>query len=263
MNSRAKKTTLAAACAAALLTPPYVTHAANWLMLQGTEPPQAAPTTKLWGFIQPQYSATDGTKLPTGTPFAGQNAVFNTINPDQKTNEQFHVQRARVGVRGQNFPLNAKVNYFFLAEFGNNGITRGGGGSGKITDASVTLNYIPGARLRFGQFKYPGAEEGLQAIHVFDYIHFTNVTDQLLLERFFDRDGAPACTVALGGTADTCANKPNGPVGAFRDVGVQVFDAFEVGSWEHSYAAMLGNGNGIARGDNDDNKDLYLYWSSE
>ncbi len=98
---------------------------------------------------------------------------------------------------------------------------------------------------------------------MFDYIHFTNVTDQLLLERFFDRDGAPNCTVTLGGTADRFANRPNGPVGAFRDVGVQVFDAFEFGEWEHSYAVMLGNGNGITRGDNDDNKDLYLYWSSE
>lgn len=138
-----------------------------------------------------------------------------------------------------------------------------GGGSAKITDASVTLNYIPGARIRIGQFKYPGAEEGLQAIHVFDYINFTNVTDQLLLERFFVRDGAPACTVALGGTAERCANRPNGPVGAFRDVGVQIFDAFEIGEWEHSYAVMLCNGNGIARGDNDNNKDVYLYWSSE
>lgn len=263
MNSQTKKNTLAAACAAALLTPVSAVHAANWLMLQGTEPPQAAPTAQVWGFIQPQYTATDGTTLPAGTPFAGQAAVFNTIAPDQKTNEQFQILRARLGVRGQNFPLNAKVNYFFLAEFGHNGITSSGGGSAKITDASVTLSYIPGARIRIGQFKYPGAEEGLQAIHVFDYINFTNVTDQLLLERFFDRDGSPACTVGLGGTADTCANKPNGPVGAFRDVGVQVFDAFEVGSWEHSYAVMIGNGNGIARGDNDDNKDTYLYWSSE
>lgn len=238
-------------------------QAANWLMLQGTEPPSAAPVTKLWGFIQPQYSQTDGTLLDATTPFGGTPAVFNTINPDQKSESQFQVQRARIGVRGQNFPLNSKINYFILGEFGNNGITANGGGSARLTDASVTLNYIPGVRIRAGQFKYPGSEEGLQAVHVFDYINFTNGTDQLLLERFFDRDGAPACTVAAGGTAATCANGPNGPVGAFRDVGVQFFDAFTFGQFELAYAFMLGNGNGISRGDNDGDKDKYYYLSGE
>lgn len=238
-------------------------QAANWLLLQGTEEPSAAPVTKLWGFIQPQYSQTDGTLLDATTPFGGKPAVFNTILPDQKSESQFQIQRARIGVRGQNFPLNSKINYFILAEFGNNGITAGGGGSARLTDASVTLNYIPGVRVRAGQFKYPGSEEGLQAIHVFDYINFTNVSDQLLLERFFDRDGTPACTVAAGGTSATCANGPNGPVGAFRDIGVQFFDAFQFGQFELSYAFMLGNGNGIARGDNDGDKDKYYYLSGE
>jgi hypothetical protein len=53
-------------------------------------------------------------------------------------------------------------------------------------------------------------------------------------------------------------------VGAFRDVGVQVFDWFKVGnSWELAYAAMIGNGNGLNFTDNDDNKDIYLYASAE
>jgi hypothetical protein len=141
---------------------------------------------------------------------------------------------------------------------GNNGITRfGGGGAVKLTDASVTFNYIPGARIRVGQFKYPGSEEGLQAIHVFNYVNFTNITNQQLLERFFDEDGSrPATTEDL-------INEPNGPIGAFRDIGIQVFDTFTMDQWEHSYAVMVCNGNGIARSDNDGNKDWYLYWSSE
>jgi hypothetical protein len=227
-------------------------QAANWLMLQGAEKPGAAPRAKVWGFIQPEYTSTSDTKLKAG-PWAGQKAVFNQVRPDLKTNEGFNVIRARVGVRGIAMPLDSKVNYFFLAEFGNNGITRQGGGSTKITDASVTFNHIKGARVRVGQFKTPGAEEGLQAIHVFDYINFTNVTNQMLLERFFDGDGSDT----------TIANAPNGPVSAFRDVGIQVFDTFKSNNWEHSYAIMYGNGNGITRGDNDDNKELYLYWSSE
>ena len=226
-------------------------QAANWLLLQGTEPAGSAEMAKLWGFVQPEYQNTSGTLLKAG-PFAGQPAVFNQIGPDLKTESQFNIRRARIGVRGAGFPLDSNVNYFFLAEAGNNAITSNGGGSVKITDASVTLNHVPGARFRIGQFKYPGSEEGLQAIHVFDYINFTNVTNGLLLERFYDGDGSDPQS----------ANRPNGAVGAFRDVGVQVFDSFRRNDWEHSYALMVGNGNGIARGDNDDNKDVYLYWSS-
>ena len=228
------------------------TQAANWLMLQGTEPAGAAPRAKLWGFIQPEYQQTDGTPLAAG-PWAKQKAIFNQIGPDLKSDSTFQIRRARIGVRGTGFPLDSNVNYFFLAEAGNNGITRQGGGSMKVTDASVTLNYIPGARIRIGQFKTPGSEEGLQAIHVFDYVNFTNASNQLLLERFFNGNGSDPQN----------ANKPNGPLSAFRDVGLQVFDAFKKGPWEHSYAVMIGNGNGITRSDNDDNKELYLYWSSE
>jgi hypothetical protein len=251
---------LACVCATAMATPAY---AANWVMLQGVERPNAVGTAEVWGFLQPQYSETDGTRLAAG-PWAGQNAVFNTIAPDLKAESQFHLQRARIGARGQNFPLNSKINYFFLAEFGDNGITSGVGGAARVTDASITLNYIPGARIRVGQFKYPGSEEGLQAIHVFDYINFTNVTDSLLLERFFNRTGEPACaTISSVATAANCANSPNGSVGAFRDVGIQVFNAFRTGDWEHTYAVMVGNGNGIARGDNNDAKDIYTYLSTE
>lgn len=247
-----------AAVAMFLLTVPSV-QAANWLILQGTEAPNATAETVLWGFLQPLYSLTDGTRLEASTPFGGQPAVFNTIAPDLKTESQFQIQRARIGVRGQNFALNSKINYFVLGEFGNNGVTVGA--AARLTDASVTLNYIPGVRIRTGLFKYPGSEEGYQAIHVFDYINFTNVTDSLLLERFFDRDGAPPCGVALGAAA--CANNQNGPVGAFRDIGVQLFDAFTFGQFELSYAFMLGNGNGINRGDNDGAQDKYYYLSSE
>lgn len=251
------KNVLGTACACAVsvsaLTISTDVMAANWLMLQGTERASAAQRARVWGFIQPEYQYTEGTKVQAG-PFKDSNAQFNQIRPDLKTNSSFNLLRARIGVRGEGFPLDSNVNYFILAEFGNNGITRQGGGSAKITDASVTLSHIPHLRLRFGTFKYPGSEEGLQAIHVFDYINFTNVSNQLLLERFFDCDGS--------GTA--CgANRPNGPVGAFRDTGIQLFDSFSSGGWEHTYAVMVGNGNGISRGDNDKNKDSYVYWSSE
>ncbi len=248
-----------------LLSGASTVHSANWLALQGTEPDGQSARARVWGFVQPEYQSMSGSKVEAGA-WKGSEAVFNQIGPDLKTSSSFNIRRARIGVRGTGFPLDNKVNYFFLAEFGNNGITRPGNGTGsaKVTDASVTLSHIPGARIRVGQFKTPGAEEGLQAIHVFDYINFTGATNGLLLERFFDSDGSdtfftPSSNSGAGGNK----NGANGPVGAFRDIGVQVFDTFKVNDWELSYAAMLGNGNGITRGDNDDNKETYLYASAE
>ncbi|HSG06327.1 MAG TPA: porin, partial [Nitrospiria bacterium] len=147
-----------------------------------------------------------------------------------------------------------RINYFFLAEFGHNGLTHPTNRLVEVTDASLTLNYVPGFRVRLGQFKVPGSEEGMQAIHVFDYINFTSAVDVLLLERFTDK--------TAGGPGDP--NPLNGPVGGFRDVGIQVFESFLLSSkWEHSYAVMVGNGNGISREDNDNRKDVYFYWASE
>ena len=251
VNTRLMILSLAAACFMTILIKPAPAGAANWLALQGTEPAAAAPRVKIWGFVQPEFQQTDDTKLQAGG-WAGQSAVFNQIRPNLNTHSSFNVMRARLGARGTGFPLDSRVNYFFLVEAGNNGITKSGGGSVRATDASVTLSHIPGARVRVGQFKVPGAEEGLQAIHVFDYINFTNVTNQMVLERFFDGDGSDT----------TSANNPNGSVNAFRDIGVQIFDIFRFDSWEVSYAVMFGNGNGINRGDNNADKDLYLYFST-
>jgi len=248
------------------------TYAANWLALQGTEAPGAAPRAKLWGFVQPEYQSTDGGVLKAG-PFKGQIMSPNVIRPDNTSTETFNMRRARIGVRGTGFPLDDKVNYFVLAELGHNGITKNGKTGVALTDASITLNHINGARIRVGQFKTPGSEEGLQAIHVFNYTNFTNVTNQMLLERYTDGDGSevngqpefladgitPNPKFKTGGTF----NGINSSVGAFRDQGIQVFNTFKMNDWEHSYAVMYGNGNGINRTDNNDEKDTYIYWSSE
>ena len=251
-NKKLTKALLIAGMANSLLIPSA--YAANWLMLQGTEPADAAPRIKVWGFIQAQYQDDNSDGV------SGNYIPPKLIGPNLDNQSQFNVNRARIGARGTGFPLDSKVNYFLLTEFGNNGITTANNGATHVTDASITLNYIDGARFRLGLFKYPGAEEGLQAIHVFDYVNFTNVTNQLLLERFaVAGDGNQGATPIPN--ADM--NNYSRPVGAFRDVGVQMFDTFKNNDWEHSYAIMVGNGNGLNFGDNDDNKDLYLYWSSE
>lgn len=244
--------------AATLLTCASTVQAANWLMLQGTEPDGQSKRAHLWGFVQVQYQQdnSDGFVNPAGDELYTPQKL---IGPNLDDQSGFNVNRARIGVRGTGFPLDSKVNYFVLVELGNNGITYGDDGK-HLTDASITLNHIPGARIRMGLFKTPGAEEGLQAIHVFDYINFTSVTNQLLLERFPQEGDTNQGASTI---PDADLNQYSKAVGAFRDVGVQVFDTFKVSNWEHSYAVMLGNGNGLNYGDNDDNKDLYLYWSSE
>lgn len=254
MKTKFKQVALAVASATMLGAFANNAQAANWLMLQGTEPAGAGKRAHVWGFIQAQYQK-DDSKPNTTDGYVPP----KLINPNLDDQSAFNVNRARIGVRGTPLPLDSNVNYFILTEFGNNGITYGADGK-HLTDASITLNDIKGARVRMGLFKYPGAEEGLQAIHVFDYINFTEVTNQLLLERFPQESDTnqPATP-----TPDADMNQYSRSVGAFRDVGIQVFDAFKANDWEHSYALMYGNGNGLNFGDNDDNKDVYLYWSSE
>lgn len=224
-------------------------QAANWLMLQGTEKADQAPRAKVWGFAQIDYQQTDDTKLKAG-PGTGQSAAFNQLAPQLTNSSGFNIKRARIGARGANFPLDKDVNYFLMMEFGNNGITTGGKSSqGQLTDASITINKIPGARIRTGLFKTPGSEESFKGIPVFNYVNFTSGTDRLLVERFF--------TNSSGDTARRAS------VGAVRDTGIQIFDSFKTGEWETSYAAMIGNGNGLALQDNDNDKDTYLYLSTE
>lgn len=260
VNKYFKRALISAACTLAFAAA-GTANAANWLMLQGTEDPGASARAYVWGFVQAQYS-----KDFSNANAAGQYVPPKLLGPDLNSQSGFNVNRARIGVRGTGFPIDSQTNYFLLLEMGNNGITNGGNAFAKLTDASVTLNHIPGARIRSGLFKYPGAEEGLQAIHVFDYINFTEVTNGLLLERFPNH----AYTANVAAQTQTqlqtggSLNAFNAPVGAFRDVGIQVFDAFDVGKdWEVSYAAMIGQGNGIEFDNVDGKYDTYLYLSAE
>jgi predicted porin len=247
-----KKTAILLALTAALGS--QSVQAANWLMLQGTEKDHQAPRAKLWGFAQVDYQQTDDTQRPAA--YGGGKAAFNQMAPQLTTSNGFNIKRARIGVRGANFPLDNKVNYFLMTELGNNGITTGTNGSqGQLTDASITLNHIPGARIRVGLFKNPGSEESFKAIPVFNYVNFTSATNRLLIERKIDDTDYAAGSTIKGQRTDS--------VFAGRDTGIQVFDSFKQGDWEHSYAVKYGNGNGLAVTDNDENKDLYLYASTE
>jgi hypothetical protein len=241
-----KKTAILLALTAAFAS--QSAQAANWLMLQGTEKDHQAPRAKVWGFVQAEYQQTDDSRVSTG-PNADQPLAFNQIGPQLNSSQTFNIRRARIGIRGANLPLDKNVNYFVMTELGNNGITTGkDGNQGKLTDASITLNHIPGARIRVGLFKTPGSEESFQGIPAFNYINFTSATDRLLVERPVD-------------TSEDAQYRY--PVGAVRDTGIQVFDSFRDGAWEHSYAIMIGNGGGLATADKDKDLDTYAYVSTE
>lgn len=234
--------------------------AANWFELAGNENPGAKPV-RMFGFVQPTYMRNQGGGVsglagpgPAGSgikAYEGQTALFNRVAPDYDNSEQLQVLRADFGLRGVVPGTDERINYLLLTEFGNNGLTLDDGLV--TTDASVTFNYIPGARVRVGLQRAPLGEEALQAIQVFDYVNFSNVTDYLLLERFVEPYVTARTTAAPAGLANA---KIVGAVGGFRDVGVQVYDWVRRDGWEYAYSVMAGTGSGISFSDNDSNLDV-------
>lgn len=201
--------------------------AADWLVLQGTEPGPDAAAVRPWGFVQAL-----GEGVPFGTPaeglsdalasFDGQLATFNRAGSGDAT-WGASIRRARVGLRGAVPKTDGRVAWLVAAELGDNALTRAD--PVVLTDASVTFSYIPGARVRVGQFKLPLGEEALEMNPLAaEFVNFSNATSQLLLE-------SPIADGAYTGGAY-----------GFRDVGVQVFDGFDVGGGALSYAVMLSNG---------------------
>ncbi|MEA3277618.1 MAG: porin [Pseudomonadota bacterium] len=225
--------------------------AANWVMLLGTEP-EKAPAIRPFGFIGIEYQNTRGSDLPAG-PWKGQPMVLNQIPPNLEDSSTLQFSYVRLGMRGR--LLDGKLNYWISPLAGDNGISQNGTPNVKFTDVSATLNLIPYARIRIGQFQYPGSEEGIKPAVLRDYVNPTNVCNQIVKERYFRSDGTPIDN----------ANDLDGPVSGWRDTGVQLFDAFKTGDWEHTYAAMAGTGSGLAlyRGNGSGRPDWYLYWSSE
>lgn len=214
---------------------------ADWPMLQGTEADADAAPARPWGFVHLL-----GEGIPFGEPvgdlvspslagFEGQRAAFNRVGSGEAS-WGFSVRRARAGLRGVAPNTKGRVAWLVAAELGDSATTRLD--PVVLTDASVTLSYVPGARLRLGQFKLPLAEEALEMNPLAaEFVNFSAATGQLLLENP-SVDGA----YVSGGSA-------------FRDVGVQLFDSFDVGSGALSYAVMLSNGR-MGALDVDDAKDL-------
>lgn len=269
LSLKAKLTSLA------LLMTCSQVNAANWLALQGYQPESVAPKgvkvpyrnkkPQIWGFIQANYKKDFGKILiKNGT----NKTPFSLLNPDLQSQSGFNIFRARIALRGMADNDN-KVNYFIMTDFANNGINNLGGHRNVatyFTDASITLKHIPYAKVRVGKFKYPGSEEGLQAVFVSPYIDFTTMSNQQLLERFVTNVGAIQTGAAAGGASSVhyTSASVNEPVGAFRDTGIQIFDTIDISNkWTASYAYMYGNGSGISFKGSDKQATNYGYLALE
>jgi len=242
-------------------------NAADWLSIAGTEPTMVKQdgkkvvnhnnSPKFWGFIQAGYQKNYGDIfIKNGvnkTPFA-------MIAPDLTSQSGFEINRARLAVRGMIDNANT-INYFFMTEFGEDGITAPGGHKtgNYLTDASITYKAIPHLNIRVGQFKYPGSEEGMRAVFASEYRNFTKVTNELLLERFL-----PNNATLVTGTTDTYQAVSTQSVGAFRDRGVELFDTEHITKEiSVSVAGMAGNGTGLSSSNASGDLTYYGYLASE
>jgi len=123
--------------------------AVNWILLQGTEP-TTAPAYRLFGSIGIEYQQTDGSRIAAG-PFKGQPLMPNQIGPRLEDTSEWQISHVRLELRGRLF--DGKLNYRISPLAGDNGISQNGSPNVKFTDLSATLNLIPHARIRLGQFK--------------------------------------------------------------------------------------------------------------
>ena len=199
-------------------------RAADWPLVQGTEPVDA-PLVRPFGFVQLTTEGmlggeVHGLRSPALSRFEGRTPSFTTL--ESGGDWGFGVRRARPGLRGAIPETNGKVSYFLLAELGTAAIARDGP---TLTDAAVTISYLPGARVRVGQFKLPMMDEAVEANPIAaEWVNFS----------------LPAA--ALVNENPIRGGRYEGGASGFRDVGVEVFDTFRRGHLALSYAAVVSNG---------------------
>jgi hypothetical protein len=260
---------IAAAFAAAGLSSGGASHATNWVMAFGTEP--ATSTHRLLGAAQLTYENNfdcRDTRGFMGGATANNGVVVNNcrMGPELRNKETgLALQNLMLGARGNLIP--GRINYFFAVNAGENAANYKPWKTSReriasLTDASVTFNYVPNMRVRTGLLRKPGPEELYQGLEATDYVFLTDFVQRVQIDRFIEGNAKSTSPIAGQGYAGNVArNGYDADVG--RDWGIQFFDAFKRDKWTHTYSVMFGNGNGIHQSDNNSDKDLNLYFSSE
>lgn len=210
---------------------PRQTLAANWIALQAVSPPTAPPFA-ISGFLEPLYTATDGTRTSNGAV-----PHENLGGPEFTSSHDWSVFRARLMARGY---LNQHFSYFFAGEFGDNGFTNPGTGySPRLQDGHVTVSYIPGVRVEAGILRAPGPEGAMQGYMAYNFTAFPSVIQQLMFQSFYNPRPGPRYAPSNGGflVPESSIQGTN----AFRYTGISAVDWFRSGDWEFAYDAMVGD----------------------
>lgn len=265
----AKRRFIAAACAAAGLSASGASQATNWVMMFGTEPTDS--THRFFGAAQLTYENNFGCDDLSG--LQGGAAVNNglvvnncRIGPELRNEDSgLYLQNLMLGARGNLIP--GRINYLLAVNAGENAANYKPWKTSRerlasLTDASISFNYIPNMRVRAGLLRKPGPEELYQGLEATDYIFLTDFVARVQIDRFIEGNAKSTSPIPGQGYAGNVSrNGYDADVG--RDWGVQLFDAFKRDKWTHTYSAMIANGNGIHHSDNNSDKDLNLYISSE
>ncbi len=278
---RSARKPLAVALGSAALAASMGAQATDYITLQGVEP--TGISHRILGDIGLVYinnlcdplsglAAPNGT--PTGNPNAGYGLNNGTYRNPCRVGPKFKMDTdgfvvSPINIRARGHLVHDKINYFIALEAGENALNylRFDGDrkhTVSVGNATLTFNYIPGVRVRAGLMKTPGPEEALQGIEAADYIGSTDFMNRQMNEVFLKGNSRSYAPIAGQGYAGNISDSGYDQ-GVFRDWGVQFFDAFQKGPWTHTYAVMLGNGNGIHHPftGNHGRPDVNLYWSSE
>lgn len=271
---------LATACAVVGLSSSGASQAANWVMMYGTEP--TTSTHRLLGAVQLTYENDFDCTEPDGLmgPAAVNNGyVVNNcrVGPELRDDDSgLYPQNLMLGARGNLIP--DRINYHVAVNAGENAANYHPYKTKReylasLVNASVSFHYIPGVRVRAGLQQKPGPEELYQGLEATDYVFLTDFVQRVQIERFIDGNAKGITAIPGQGYGGQRANGQDPITGNVsrhgydadvgRDWGLQFFDAFKRENWTHTYSVMFGNGNGIHRGDNNSEKDLNLYLSSE
>lgn len=238
-------------------------QAADWLMLQGTEPADTG-YYKFFGAAWLTYANNygcdefSGLRAPDGTPNgassggpAENNGEYHNacvVPPEFRDTQELNFDNLMGGIRGNLIP--GRINYFLAVNAGWNFFNYLPFQTSRhvvasVQDASMTFSYIPGARVRVGLFKKPGPEE-IQRAAPPEFIFVNTALAQWQQEIFvrsnaYFRTGQPIPGQGYpGGVASYGYDADMG-----RDWGVQIFDSFRLDRWTLGYALMWGWGNGI------------------
>ena len=216
--------------------------AADWPIITATEEGVKETPFRFFGFAQIVGEANVlgdrvyGLTAPRLKPYEGQWATFNTLQDSQAT-WGLSARRLRPGVRGSVPGTDQRITYIATVELGRAGVTRLTPAT--VMDVGVTFSYVPGMKLRIGQFKLPLSEEAVEANPLAsEFVNYSNVTSQLLLENRVE--GGKVTSNAYG----------------FRDLGVEAFESFMLGKkMSLAYAAMVSQGR-MGALDDDVEKDV-------